>query len=64
MFKAATLTTDLEYVSLYSSLPNRRVARSKCGGGKDQPFVISVVPGISMVVRIFRLVTVIKRTTK
>ena len=34
----------------YSSLPNRRVARNKCGGGKDEPFLISVVPVISMVV--------------
>ena len=48
----------------YSSLPNRRVARNKHGGGKDEPFLISVVPGISMVVRIFRPVTVIKKRTK
>ena len=35
--------------SHYSSLPNRRVARKKRGGGKDEPFLISVVPGISVV---------------
>ena len=50
--------------SSYSSLPNRRVARNKRGSGKDEPFIISVVPGISMVVRMFRSVTVIKRRTK
>ena len=33
----------------YSSLPNRRIARNKRGGGKDEPFLISVVPGISVV---------------
>ena len=45
----------------YSSLPNRRVARNKRGGGNDEPFFISVVPGISMLVRILRSVTVIKK---
>ena len=40
--------------------PNRRVARNKRGDGKDEPFLISVMPGISMVVKIFRSVTVIK----
>ena len=30
-------------------------------GGKDEPFLIRVVRGISMVVRIFRPVTVIKK---
>ena len=44
-----------------SSFPNRRVARNKRGGGKDEPFLISVVPGISMVVRIFTPVAVIKK---
>ena len=44
-----------------SSLPNRRVARNKRGGGKDEPFFISVLPGISMMVRIFRSDTVIKK---
>ena len=34
----------------YSSLPNRRVARNKRGGGKDEPFLISVVPVISVAV--------------
>ena len=34
----------------YSSLPNRRGARNKRDGGKDEPFLISVVPGISVVV--------------
>ena len=48
----------------YSSLPNRRVARNKRGGGNDEPFFISVVPGISMLVRIPRSVTVIKKRTK
>ena len=49
---------------VYSSLPNRRVARNNRGGGKDEPFLISVVPGISMVARIFTLVVVIKRRKK
>ena len=48
----------------YSSLPNRRVARNKCGGGKDEQFLISVVPGISMVVSIFTTVAVIETRTK
>ena len=48
----------------YSSLPNRRDARNKCSGGKEEPFLISVVPEISMVVKMFRPVTVIKRRTK
>ena len=34
----------------YSSLSNRRVSRNKHGGGKDEPFLISVVPGISVIV--------------
>ena len=29
---------------MYSSLPNRRVARNKRGGGKDEPLLISLVP--------------------
>ena len=49
---------------MYSSLPNRRVAWKKRGGEKDEPFFISVVPGISMVVRIFKSVIVIKRKNK
>ena len=49
---------------IYSSHPNRRVAWNKHGGGKDEPFLTSVVPGISMVGRIFGPVTVIKRRTK
>ena len=28
--------------SHYSSLPNRRVARNKRGGRKDEPFLISI----------------------
>ena len=51
-------------LAMYTSLPNRRVAWNKRGGEKDEPFFISVVPGISMVVRIFKSVTVIKRRTK
>ena len=51
-------------LAMYSSLPNRRVAWKKRGGGKDEPFFISVVPGISMVVRIFKSVIVIKRKNK
>ena len=35
---------------IYSSLPNRRAARNKRGGGKDEPFLISLVPVISVVV--------------
>ena len=34
----------------YSSLLNKRVAWNKGGGRKDEPFLISVVPVISMVV--------------
>ena len=49
---------------IYSFHPNRRVARNKHGGGKDEPFLTRVVPGISMVGRIFGPVTVIKRRTK
>ena len=49
---------------IYSSHPNRRVARNKHGGGKDEPFLISVVSGISMVGKIFGPVTVIKGRTK
>ena len=40
----------LSYSKNYSSLPTRRVARNKRGGGKDEPFLISVVPVISVVV--------------
>ena len=54
----------LSYSKNYSSLPTRRVARTKCGGGKDEPFLISVVLVISVVVRIFTPVTVIKKRTK
>ena len=43
---------------------NKRGAHNKCGGGKDEPLLISMVPGISMVVRIFRPVTAIKRRKK
>ena len=32
-----------------SSLPNRRVAQNKSGGGKDEPLSVSAAPGISMV---------------
>ena len=49
---------------MYSSLSIRYVAGNKLGGGKDISFLISVVPGISMAVRIFMPVTVIKRKTK
>ena len=38
-----------------------RFGCNKRGGGKDDPFLISMVPGISMVVRSFRPVTAIKR---
>ena len=34
----------------YSSVPNRRVAPNKRGGGKDEPFLISVMSLISVVV--------------
>ena len=34
----------------YSSLPNRRIARNKSGGGKYEPFLIRVFLGISVVV--------------
>ena len=46
---------------IYSSLPNGRVARNKRDGEKDELFLITVVPGISMVVKVFRLVTEIKK---
>ena len=36
--------------NMYSSLPNRCVAQNKRGGGKDEPFLISVVPVISVAV--------------
>ena len=35
---------------MYSSLLNRCGAWSKHGGGKDEPFLIGVVPVISIVV--------------
>ena len=35
----------------YSSLPNTRGARNKRGGGKDEPFLINVVPVINVEVR-------------
>ena len=54
----------IQHENLHSSLLNRRAARNKRGGGKDESFLISVVPGISMLVRIFRPVTVIKRKNK
>ena len=38
------------YLHVYSSLPNRRVAWNKRGGWKDKPILISVVPRISMAV--------------
>ena len=60
-----------------SCLPNRRGARNRRGSGDGEPFLISVVPvisvvagkisvvpGISMVVRVFRPVTAMKRRTK
>ena len=55
---AFSKTADLQQATLlnndllhnYSSLPNRCVARNKRGCGKDEPFLISVVPVISVVV--------------
>ena len=55
---AFSKTVDLQQATLlnndllhnYSSLSNRRVARDKRGCGKDEPFLISVVPVISVVV--------------
>ena len=35
----------------YSSLPNTRGAPNKRGGGKDEPFLISVMPIINVAVR-------------
>ena len=52
-----------KHLSKYSSLPNRCGAHNKHGAGKDEPFLISVVSGMSMV-GIFRPPTVIKRRTK
>ena len=57
-------TFGLLLLTIYSSLPNRRGSRNKRGSGKDEPFLIGVVAGISMVVRIFTPVAVIKRRTK
>ena len=39
-------TLTLEVPFRYSSLPNRRAARNKRGGGENEPLLISVVPGI------------------
>ena len=61
---ASEQSTLFSNKGIYFSLPNRRAARNKRGGGKDERFVISVVPGISMMARIFRSVTVIKRRRK
>ena len=52
---------NLNMICKYSSLPNTHGARNKQGGGKDEPFLINVVPGKSIEVRIFRPVTTIKR---
>ena len=43
------LTVSFFALNTYSSLPNRHVARNKHGGGKDDPFLISVVPMIGVV---------------
>ena len=82
-FLSFVLYLNIAKFYVYSSLPNRRGARNKRGGGwerwaifnkrgvrnkrgggKDEPLLISMVPGISMVVRIFRPVTTIKRRKK
>ena len=47
---ASEQSTLFSNKGIYFSLPNRRAARNKRGGGKDEPFLISVVPGISVVV--------------
>ena len=49
------------YVVTYSSFPNSRGAWNKCGGRKVGPFLISVAPGISVVVGIFRPVIFLER---
>ena len=38
------------FIFYYSSLPNRLVAQNKRGGRKNEPSLISVMPGISVVV--------------
>ena len=64
-FKRHTFNIKNIYIKvIYSCLPNRRVARNKRGVGKDEPFLINMVPGINMVVKIFKSVTVIKIRTK
>ena len=47
-------------MTTYSSLPNRRVARNKLGGGKDEPFLISVAPGICMVARNIKIKKIVQ----
>ena len=39
-----------QLIWVYSSLPNRLVAWNKRGGGKDEPFLISLMPGTSVMV--------------
>ena len=55
------LRATIRFSVIYSSLPNGRVARNKRDGEKDELFLITVVPGISMVVKVFRPVTEIKK---
>ena len=42
---ASTFFKNL-FIAKYSSLPNRRATHIKRSGGKDEPFLISMVPGI------------------
>ena len=44
--KVTTKILHTRCLSYYSSLPNRHVTRNKRGGGKHEPFLISVMPGI------------------
>ena len=55
---ALYISCNLQYI--YSSLPNGRGAWNKRGGRKDGPCLISVVPGISVVVGISRPVIFLK----
>ena len=55
------LRETIRVIVICSSLLKRRATRNKRGGEKDGLFLISVVPAISMVGKIFRPVTIIKR---
>ena len=49
-FFSLTMSKLINKAKIYSSLSNSSAARNKCGGGEDEPFLISAVLGISVVV--------------